>query len=382
MADFSLTTLFVVPVGNVLPTSGSTENLVAGKFGIYLNDYSVANTGNVAGVPYIYLAQGQTVTLNQGSKRSDAIAASKVKSWYKTVGQSTVSLETQSLSAFSAKCDEDVSVTFRIHSSYADTISFNGLTRSVTVKMPCCGCGADPCDVIANETIIDLILAKINQEASLPLDPAAIKLTTFLSFQKVGTGDSAVLLVTAKPLTKYGNPCDIAAFPYEYDRLWFRAFAYKGPETTVDFLVYDKCEPVATVTVLQRSNFPSGTSDEIAQLQKDYYSYQAYVKHLFRMAGYNQWYDDFVTAGTIYDLYYITFDDAAKFGNSDVWASFVKQDQRVIVAAPQSVSAGIEAILVAYLGAVENKSGTNPTTTTTTSSTTSTTTTSTTTLIP
>ena len=31
MADFSLTTLFVVPVGNTLPSSGSTQNLAAGQ---------------------------------------------------------------------------------------------------------------------------------------------------------------------------------------------------------------------------------------------------------------------------------------------------------------------------------------------------------------
>ena len=36
MADFSLTTLFVVPVGNTLPSSGSTQNLTAGQVGIFL----------------------------------------------------------------------------------------------------------------------------------------------------------------------------------------------------------------------------------------------------------------------------------------------------------------------------------------------------------
>ncbi len=39
--DFSLTTLFVVPVGNALPSSGSTQDLVAGKFGFFKPDYSV-----------------------------------------------------------------------------------------------------------------------------------------------------------------------------------------------------------------------------------------------------------------------------------------------------------------------------------------------------
>jgi hypothetical protein len=57
MADFSLTTLFVVPVGNTLPSSGSTQNLTAGQFGIYTNAYAVATTGNIGAAPYFYLAQ-------------------------------------------------------------------------------------------------------------------------------------------------------------------------------------------------------------------------------------------------------------------------------------------------------------------------------------
>ena len=75
MADFSLTTLFVVPVGNTLPSSGSTQNLTAGQFGIFRSDYSVATTGNITGKPYFYLAQGRTNTYLQGSKRSDKISS-------------------------------------------------------------------------------------------------------------------------------------------------------------------------------------------------------------------------------------------------------------------------------------------------------------------
>ena len=74
MADFSLTTLFVVPVGNTLPSSGSTQNLTAGQVGIFLNDYSVATAGNIAAAPYFYVAQGRVNTYLQGSKRSDKIS--------------------------------------------------------------------------------------------------------------------------------------------------------------------------------------------------------------------------------------------------------------------------------------------------------------------
>ena len=105
----------------------------------------------------------------------------------------------------------------------------------------------------------------------------------------LGNDENAVLRISGKPLTKYGQPCDVAAFPYEYDRMWFNTFVYSGPATTADFIVADNCNIVATAEVTQRSSYPTGTSDEIKQLEKNFYSYQAgYLKHLYRMAGYNE----------------------------------------------------------------------------------------------
>ena len=66
MADFSLTTLFVVPVGNTLPSSGSTQNLTAGQFGLFLNTYAVATTGNISATGNItgnyYIGNGSLLT--------------------------------------------------------------------------------------------------------------------------------------------------------------------------------------------------------------------------------------------------------------------------------------------------------------------------------
>jgi len=378
MSDFSLPTLFVVPVGNSYPTSGSTNALAPGQLGVFLPDYSAATAGTVVGAKYITIAQGRSESLFQGSKQSDKIAASKVKKWYKVVGQGGANNEIQEMGSFTAQCGEQLTVTFRVHSSYADTISFNGITRSVTVQMPCCGCGANPCDTIANETIIDLILAKIAQEDGLPLDKAALKLTSFLTFEKIGTGSGAVLRVIGKPLTKYGNPCDLAAFPWEYDRLWFRCFAYVGPVNTIDFIVSNACVKAAVITVKQRSTYPSGTSAEVEWMEKDYYSYQSYQKHLFRMPGYNQLFESWVTAGTVYNQFVIQFDELTQ---DDSFTQNIHIDERVIIFVPQASSAALEAILVAFLGAAEDSTATN-TVTTTTTSTTSTSTTSTTTLIP
>ena len=265
--DFSLTTLFVVPVGNTFPTTGSTENLTAGQTGFYDQNYDV--TDGTGSPEYIYVAQGRAERYLMASKRSDKIAASKVKVWDKVTGSGTAAVQIVEISDFTAKCGEDVTVSVRLHSSYIDTISFNGLTRSITIKGACCECGGDPCADADPEAIVDAILEKVAQEQALNYDPSALHLTTFLTWEKVGTGAGTILRITGKALTKYGNECDIAAFPFEYDRMWFRAFAYKGPDTASDFIINDSCDSVATVTITQRSSFPWGTSDEIAQLEKD-----------------------------------------------------------------------------------------------------------------
>lgn len=376
--DFSLRSLFVVPVGNTLPVSGSTEALTAGQVGFYDQDY-VITTGT--GSPeYIYVAQGRTNTYLMGTKRSDKIEAAKVKFWYKVTGSATAANEIWDVTDFSAKCGEDITLTVRIHSSYADTISYNGITRSVTVQTACCDCGADPCDEVDPEGTVDAILAKIALESALPNDPSALKITSFLTFTKIGTGGSTKLRITGKALTRYGNDCDLAAFPYEYDRLWFRVFVYKGPETTSDFIVADKCDPAATATVVQRSTYPTGTSDEVIQLEKDYFSYQnSPQKHLFRMTGYNQTFESWVTAGTVYDFYYIQFDQHESDLN---YNPGIHMDEAVMLAVPAgSVSTATAAVLTNFLGAAKNKSGGTDTTTSTTSTTTTSTTT-TTTLIP
>jgi hypothetical protein len=160
-----------------------------------------------------------------------------------------------------------------------------------------------------------------------------------------------VLRITGKPLTKYGQPCDVAAFPWEYDRMYFRTFVYSGPATTADFIVADACNIVADAVVTQNSSYPSGTSDEIIQLEKNFYSYQAgYLKHLYRMAGYNQNFESWVSAGTVYDTYYIKFNQYDRSGYQ--WGDYIHEDSMVIIAVQQGSAAAtsVDAILTAALG--------------------------------
>ena len=372
MADFSLTTLFVVPVGNTLPSSGSTQNLTAGQVGIFLNDYSVATASNIAAAPYFYVAQGRVNTYLQGSKRSDKIAGcpsgnsckTNVTEWYKSLGCPTPVNQVTDVVDFTVKCGEIVTLTLRGFSSYLNTLYFNGFTRSVTVNAPCCDCGGDPCTDVDVPALIDDLIYHLELDAP-GNNPDNITLNQFYQFQRIGNDSSALLRITGKPLTAYGQPCDVAAFPFEYDRFYFRTFIFSGPATTADFIVDDPCNRVAQPIITQRSNYAVGTSAEVQQLEKNFYSYQAgYLKHLYRMNGYNENFESWVTDGQIYDLYYIKFNEYDK--SAYQWGDYIMEDSMVIIAVPENQTSAIEAILVAGLGAVAGDTACITTTSTTT----------------
>lgn len=366
MADFSLTTLFVVPVGNTLPSSGSTQDLTAGQFGVYTNTYAVANAGNIAAAPYFYLAQGRVNTYLQGTKRSDKIASQNVTEWYKVTGNPVAANQVTEVGNFNVQAGEIVTLTLRAHSSYIDTLYFNGFTRSVTVNAPCLECGGDPCADVDVPTLIDQLIIKLRQKAP-GNNPDNISFDTFYQFQRVGDDASAKLVISGKPLTIYGQPCDVAAFPWEYDRMYFRTFIFSGPATTADFIVADPCNNVATPVVTQRASYPSGTSGEIAQLEKNFYSYQAgYLKHLYRMVGYNENFESWVTDGTTYDTLYIKFNEYDK--SAYQWGDYIHEDSMVIIAAPTALTADIQDLLELALGLATDDSGpiTSTTSTTTT----------------
>jgi hypothetical protein len=401
MADFSLTTLFVVPTSQTaLPSPGSsTQDLAAGTVGIFTNAYVATPTPSTS--PYFYIAQGRTNTYLLGSKRSDKIKAcasgypcnSNVTEWYKVCGCETPRNQIIQMSDWNVKCGDIVTITLRAHSSYIDTLFFNGLTRSVTVNAPCCECDGDPCADVTCATLLDLIMSKLtgyavsggvidwdtpNSEAPLDSNPSNVTLNTFFTFSKVTVGeDTCVLQIEGKPLTAYGQPCDVSAFPFEYDRLWFRAWAYSGPATTVDFIVSDACNIVATSVTAQTSTYATGTAEEIKQLEKRYYSYQAgYLKSLYRMMGYNPNFESWVTDGTVYDTFYIKFNEFDRSGYN--WGDYIPTDSMVIIAvkALSAAETAIETALENALGSVAcNNECVTTTSTTTVAPTTTTTTT-------
>lgn len=172
MADFSLTTLFVVPVGVAIASANSTQDLTAGQVGFFSQAYAVLTSGTIAAADYFYIAQGRTNTYLQGSKRSDKIKGcptanckSNVTEFYKVTGCPTPINQIIDIGSWNVKCGDEVTLTIRAHSSYLDTLYFNGLTRSVTVIAPCCECGGDPCDTVDVSALIDAFIVKLNAVA-------------------------------------------------------------------------------------------------------------------------------------------------------------------------------------------------------------------------
>jgi len=395
MADFSLTTLFVVPVGqNAVPSSGSTQDLTAGQVGIFNNVYATVDAATIKSAPYFYVAQGRQNTYLQGSKRSDKIGVSatlltgnvqtiltknsNVTEWYKVTACPTSINQITLVEDFNVHCGDTLTLTLRAHSSYIDTLYFNGFTRSVTVQAPCCDCGSSPCDTVDAEALVDALIVKLTAHAP-GINPDNISFNTFFTFSQPTSG---VLQIAGKPLTVYGQPCDVAAFPFEYDRMNFRTFVYSGPATTADFIVADNCNIVANTTIVQRASYPTGTSSEIAQLEKNFYSYQAgYLKHLYRMNGYNENFESYVSNGATYNTFYIKFNEYDR--NAYQWGDYIQEDSTVILAVPQgggNLTSAFQAILEAALGTVvddgapcitttSTTTGTPPASTTTTSTT-------------
>lgn len=374
MADFSLTTFFVVPVAQTsLPTGSSTQDLTAGQVGIFDNNYVATATPSTA--PYFYVAQGRANTYLQGSKRSDKISGAlnsgykhNVTEWYKVSGCSTPAVQVTNVDGWNVKCGDVVTLTLRAHSSYIDTLYFNGFTRSVTVQAPCCDCGGDPCTTVDVPALIDAFIAKLRLQAP-GINPDNISFNNFYDFQRVGDDANAILVITGKALTAYGQPCDVAAFPHEYDRMWFRTFVYSGPATTADFIVADTCNIVANATIAQRSSYASGQSTEMQQLEKNFYSYQAgYLKHLYRMNGYNENFETYVSAGVTYDTYYVKFNEYDKAAYA--WGDYIHEDATVIIAAPNAdvsgISTEVQTALEDALGAVVDNNACITTTSTTT----------------
>lgn len=342
--DFSLTTLYVLPTTNTLPTTGNTSNLTANQFGVFKPDYTPATTGNIAAQPYIMLAQGRPQTLpGVGTKKSDKIFLSNVIDWYKVAAITSAVPQIITFSNFSATCGEDVTISLRLKSFYLDTAYFNGLTKSYTITTPCCDCGTDPCTETDIAALVASFVALINGDTTFN-SPGK-----YVTASSSGSGSSTDLIITGKVLAAEPVSADPTAFPFQYDRLYFWGFAYKGPETSQDYNVWDSCDPFATVTTTQISTYETGSSLEAKQLEKNYNSYNtaAIARRLWSNVNFNGAFLTQVVDGTFYDFYYLKY----KNPKNNAWQAVVAQDESVILLNPTGQNATTITLLSDFLGA-------------------------------
>ena len=102
------------------------------------------------------------------------------------------------------------------------------------------------------------------------------------------------------------------------------------------------------------------------------------------MNGYNENFETYVSGGVTYDTYYVKFNEYDK--SAYQWGDYIQEDSTVIIAVPNALTSGISAaidtVLVAALGAVVDQGSPCITTTTTSSTAAPSTTTTTSTNIP
>lgn len=360
--DFSLPQLFVLKASNTLPSGTNWSALTSKNFGVYKPDYTAATAGNVASQAYIQLVQARPSTLpGVDHKRTDKIYKENVLEWYKITGNSTITPQETLIKpdVNNMKCGEDYTVSLRLRSFYIDTSFYNGLTRSYTYPGAnnCCDCGEDPCTTLTSADLITMLNWFRDQiNADLGKQGAG----NYVTASVVEDGVDSYLVVTGKTLATEPKTADRTNFPFQYDRLYFWSFAYKGPALSQDYLVADACDPFATIEQFGEGDstsatFPFGSSAEIKQLEVDYNSYNtaAIAKKIFRNINFNQAVQDSeVVDGTYYDMYYIKYKNPSR----QQWNPIVPQDESAIICNPTGQNSGTIAVLTAFLGTPSDKS--------------------------
>jgi hypothetical protein len=351
--DYALPHLFVVPVGNTLPTTGSTQDLTDGKFGVFQDKaHTVATAGTVTSAQFVRFAQGRPA-LGLDSKKSAKIFTKNITSFIKTEGKAA-QVEIWDISDFNVPITDSVTLTLVGHSRILDGLYYGGFRRSYTVPAGCLECGDDPCTVVSNEDVIDAFIAKYNDDvAEAPEGPG---IPAYYTFTKVGTGDTAVLRITAKPKTLTGTDCDLALNPFDFDRMWFVPTVFLGPATSADQIVDDACPIPATLTLNQKSSFAIGTAAEIKDMEKRYYSYASPNKVLYTDPSFDPYFISHVDDSTTYNLYTLDFNEGVQNNN---WNDFVPYDERVLIAVPagSATDTAINTIMTAFYQAATDESG-------------------------
>lgn len=175
--DFSLTTLFVLPTGNLVADGFKRENLQPTQFGVFNSRYKAVTTANEAmKSPHIVFGQGRIENVpGLTHKYSDKVSRGSLIEWTKTSASEAPKNQityagfdgVDNTKTIKAGCNEQYSLTIRGRSLYLDTAYAYGLTQSVTVTTPCCEQCGDNCETIDPRWLANEFARKINEHVLL-----------------------------------------------------------------------------------------------------------------------------------------------------------------------------------------------------------------------
>lgn len=339
--DFSLTTVFVNPVGGTLATTGGTSALVPGKIGVFKKSLQAIAVN--ADTQFV-IAQGrQANEVPQTSKKSDLINKARIIRYKYFPAVTTNQPKILTISDFNATCGEELTITLRAFSKYLDVSYKNGFTRSFTALAPCCDCGADPCTQVDIEPLVDDFVTQINASAY----------ADYLTASKGGDDTAGwTLILTGNTLPQDVSSCNPFSYIYDgYDQVDFYAYPYKGRETTVDQYVDNRCDIFATVTTTQEYASPRGSSREVSLVEKRHYSYQSgAMKDLNCDADWNPLFASNVAPNIFYNEFVLKFRPVE--GNQ-TWAMHQEIDETVRIFVAQADTTAFKTALDGLVGATD-----------------------------
>lgn len=320
--DFSLTTVFVMPSGGTVATTGGTGDLTPGKIGIFKKSQSAVATSSDT---QVIIAQGRSAgEMLSTSKKSALIDENEIVQYRKYAAVTSAVQKQITVDDFTVHCGDEFNLSVRIFENYLDAIHNPkiGLVKTWTIPAaPCCPCDGDtdPCEVLDPEAMVDQLVALINADNSVK---------NYIVASKTGTGATTALVITgvAQPAEKYNATS--TKNPYtDPNVVDFYVYATKNAPTSYDQEVLDKCDSVATVEVTQNITYPRGSAHEVNTVEKQYYSYQtSKFKHLCDDEDFNVGFVSLVDPTAWYDEYLIKFRN--KFGNA-AWNPAQEMDNTV-----------------------------------------------------
>ncbi len=341
--DFSLTSVFVNPVGQALATTGSTQNLTAGQMAFFKKGGVIATTSDTTA--NVQLVQGRNAgEYTDLSKKSDFFGKGNIIEYKKIVAVTSNQQQVLTINDFNINCDDQIALTIKAFSRYLGVGYPNGRTMTFISNAPCCDCDDLPCatvDGAAYEAIVDDLIAKVN----------ASMLFEFMVATKTGSTTTSAIVLTGKaPAAQTQSAVNPYNYDFHFDMVRFAAFVGKQAPTNAELLDMASCTPTAVVTRTQEASYLHGSGKEVLAIERDHYSYQTPgFKDIFFNNDYNVAWSPNAVATSNYNEYRIRFRPLAP-QSPFVEGVSIDETIRVFIVTGSSQATAFETLMAAIVG--------------------------------